>query len=300
MKTINAGGITMKQFIILIFSIIFVGVMVPEFTMCQENETGISLQKDGIPLYIKGGISTQPLGLFKNRLVSDSVIKDFYEIMNTSTTLGYSPGIFGLNISLTAYSEDVLITKLIDFSDLPPGDGRQFREQYITQDDISDEFTSFIGNVTLSPKSGLIFSIYYDTEPRHLERNDTAGITINYEIGKFTLDAEYIGAIKKEISSSDDKIDYGESAWFGTIAYQVREPFEIAIRYETFDDDLSGKENRIIENRFSLSGKFTLFEKGRLVTNLMAEYRQSAYEKHTPNYVDSSKGEFFTKLAIEF
>jgi predicted porin len=159
--------------------------------------------------------------------------------------------------------------------------------------------SSYIGNITISPVEGLDLAAYYDSEPGDGDRNETAGITVHYEIGKVTLDAEYIAAISREKHFTDNK-KYKESAWFGAVAYQAAEPLEIAARYEAFDDDITGEQDGHLTDRYSIGFTYTLFENDSFATNLMGEYRISNYEKESGGNADDKLNEAFLKLAIEF
>ena len=158
---------------------------------------------------------------------------------------------------------------------------------------------SYIGNITISPLEGLLLAVYYDSEPGDGERNETAGATIHYEMGRFSLDAEYIAAISREKHFTDNK-EYKESAWFGAIAFQATEPLEIAGRYEAFDDDITGDQDGHLTDRYGIGFTYTLFEKDSFATNLMGEYRISNYERAAGSTADDKLNEVFLRLAIEF
>ena len=134
---------------------------------------------------------------------------------------------------------------------------------------------------------------------RDESRNETAGGTIECQIGIFTFDAEYIAALEREKNATDNK-EYKESAWFGAIACQVIDPLEIAVRYEAFDDDINGDQDGHLENRYSIGTNYKLFEKDNFATTLMLEYRRSSYEKAAGSTVDDTVDEVFARVAIEF
>jgi hypothetical protein len=69
----------------------------------------------------------------------------------------------------------------------------------------TNDVNSYIGNITIRPIEGLILAVYYDSEPGDGEQNETAGVTVHYERGKFALDAEYIGALSRENHFSDNR-----------------------------------------------------------------------------------------------
>ena len=163
----------------------------------------------------------------------------------------------------------------------------------------TDYVNSYLGNITISPLEGLMLAVYYDSEPGDGDRNETAGITVHYEIGSVTLDAEYIAALSREKNFTDNK-EYNESAWFGAIAFQVMDPLEIAARYEVFYDDIEGDQDGHLDYRYSIGFTYRLFEKNSFATNLMGEYRVSNYEKTVGSTADDKLNEVFLRLAIEF
>ena len=73
---------------------------------------------------------------------------------------------------------------------------------------------------------------------------------------------------------------------------------QLAVRFDFFDDDVSGDQAGSLEDRFSLGATYTLFEKDPIVCNLMVEYRLSNYE-NGPG-ADDDLNEFFARVAIEF
>jgi len=163
----------------------------------------------------------------------------------------------------------------------------------------TDDVSSYIGNITISPLDALMLSAYYDSEPGDGDRNETAGISVHYEIGMITLDAEYIAALNREKNFTDNK-EYNESAWFMVGAFQAMEPLEIAARYEAFDDDITGEQDGHLTDRYSIGFTDTLFENDSFATNLMGEYRISNYEKQSGSIADDKLNEAFLRLAIEF
>ena len=258
------------------------------------DEATITIQKEGFPLYFVGGKRTQSFGLFETHLINDPIAQDCYEIAKTGATVGFTPGMVGLNISVTAYKGEELMAKL---TGAEYGAARDTSPTYETTDDVS----SYIGNISLLPMEGLILAVYYDSEPGDGNRNETAGASVHYEMGKFTLDAEYIAALSREKHFTDNK-EYKESAWFAAVVYQAMDPLEIAGRYEVFDDDITGDQDGHLTERYSIGFTYTLFEKDDFATNLMGEYRISNFEVEpgNPNGVDDDVNEFFARLAIEF
>ena len=80
------------------------------------------------------------------------------------------------------------------------------------------------------------------------------------------------------------------------------EPLEIAARYETFDDDITGEQDGHLTDRYSAGFTYTLLKKDTFATSLMGEYRINNFEVESgnPNGVDDKVNEAFLRLAIEF
>ncbi|MEA3428981.1 MAG: LbtU family siderophore porin [Thermodesulfobacteriota bacterium] len=245
------------------------------------DEATITIQKEGFPLYFVGGRRGQPFGVFNSHLISDPITKEL-EIVETGATLGFTPDFLGLDISATAYKGETI------------GIARNKSGGYTETDDVE----SYIASISTAPVEGLTLSAYYNSEPGDGARNKTAGGAIEYQIGMFTFDGEYIGALNKE--KPGDSVEQKESAWFGAIACQVTDPLEIAARYEAYDDDISGDTDGTLEKRYSVGANYKLFEKDNFVTTVMVEYRGSHNEKPAGSTDDDTVDEFFAKLAIEF
>ena len=202
------------------------------------DEATITIQKEGFPLYFVGGKRGQPFGMFESHLISDTITQDCYEIAKTGATVGFVPGILGLDISATVYRGDTLIEHL---------DEAEVGAEVVIPD--NDDVSSFIANITMEPAEGLLLSAYWDSEPGNDERNETLGGTVHYEFWKVSLDAEYIGATKREKIAGEE---HKESAWFAAAALQVIDSLEIAVRYEAFDDDITGDQDGHLANRYSI------------------------------------------------
>lgn len=275
------------------------------------DEASITLQKDGFPFYFVGGHRGQPFGLFESHLINDPLTQDLYEIVRPGATLGIAPGFLGLDISGTVYKGEELMAHMLDGAygltrqyngDLAPPALPGWRPggmsaEYAETDDVS----SFIGNITISPIDAVTVAGFWDSEPGDRHRNETAGGAVHIEVWRLSLDGEYICAVNREPDSADNS-EHKESAWFAALAFRVIDPLEIAVRYEAFDDDIAGKQDGNLEDRYSLGFTFTLFEKNDFACNLMGEFRRSNYEVEVgnPNGVDESLNEWFARLGIEF
>jgi len=256
------------------------------------DEATITIQKEGFPVYFIGGKRGQPFGVFESHLINDPITQECYEIAKTGATVGFTPGLLGLDISGTVYKGEVLAGTLYGAGF---GLTRDNSPAYTETDDVS----SYIGNITVSPIEGLTFAAFYDSEIGDGDRNETIGGMFKFQIWKLTFDAEYMKAISREKNFTDDKA-YKESAWFGAVAFQVTEPLELAARYEGFDDDNDGDQDGTLKNRYSIGANYTLFQKENFSTTLMAEYRRSDYEKASGSIFDDKLDEFFIRLAMAF
>ncbi|HDI78676.1 MAG TPA: LbtU family siderophore porin [Desulfobacteraceae bacterium] len=256
------------------------------------DEATITIQKEGFPLYFVGGKRGQPFGAFESHLINDPITQDCYEIVKTGATVGFATDY--LDISATLYKGEELMTHLVDA-------GYGFERDNSPGYEETDDVSSYILNITIFPIEALMLSAYYDSEPGDGDRNETAGGTLHFEFQKITFDAEYIAAIQREKHFKDNR-EYNESAWFAAIAFQVMDPFEIAARYEAFDDDIDGDQDGHLDYRYSLGFTYTLFEKDDFATSIMGEYRVSNFEVEpgNPNGVDDKLNELFLRLAIEF
>jgi hypothetical protein len=252
------------------------------------DEITISIEKEGFPVYFVGGKRGQPFGMFESHLINDPITQDCYEIAKTGVTIGYTTDY--LDISATVYKGEELIGHL---EEAEYGFERDNSPTY----EETDRLKSYIANITVVPTESLLLSLYYDSEPGDGERNETAGMSIHYEIGAVTLDAEYIAAINREKHFTDNK-EYTESAWFAAIAFQAMEPLEIAARYEAFDDDITGDQAGHLTDRYSIGFTYALFENDRFATNLMGEYRISNFEKESGSNADDTLNEVFLRLAM--
>jgi hypothetical protein len=216
------------------------------------DEATISIQKEEFPIYFVGGKRGQPFGVFESHLINDPITQDCYEIAKTGATIGYTAEPLGVDISATIYKGEALMAHLVEAG---YGFERNNSPTYAETDDVS----SYIGNITISPIEALTVAAFYDSEPGDGERNTTAGVMFHYEISNITLDTEYITALKREKHFTDNK-RYKESAWFMAVAFQAMEPLEIAARYEAFDDDITGEQDGHLTDRYSIGFTYTLFE----------------------------------------
>jgi hypothetical protein len=220
------------------------------------------------PMTLIAGKRVLPFGVFNSHLISDPLTQDKYEINAPGLTLAFSQeALQGLGFSLSVYSD-------------PNGD-----------DDLGD----FVLNVCMAPTELFNFSVYFDSAQGAGDRNNTAGVSLGVVVEGLTVDAEYITALERDT-------DFKETAYSIAAAYQLLPVFELALRYEGYDDDTGADEvfddpinpNEDpfagLESRLSVGANYELYEH----TNLGLEYRISSFE------VDDDINEWGIQLSVEF
>lgn len=255
------------------------------------DEAFITIQKEGMPVYFVGGKRCQPFGQFESLFINDPITQDLYEINKTGATIGFFLGsMSGLDVSFTAYKGETLISRA---NDTGYGWVRDTAAGYSGTNDIS----SYIVSGSISPVDGMTLAVYFNSEPGDSDRNNTLGGSVHLEIAGFIADAEYIGALDREMHVTDNR-EYTESAWFVSLGYQVLDPLLLAVRYEDFDADRSASGN--LDCRYGFGTTYTLFSDDTFACNLMAEYRRSEYESAQGSGTDKELNEFFARIALEF
>ncbi len=188
------------------------------------DEAIITLQKQTFPFYFVGGKRTQPFGYFVTNLVTDPITQDLYEINKAGATIGWTPGILNMDVSLTAYRGETLADKA-EKADL--GFTRDKSGTYSASNDVS----SFIANATAYCLDDCIaLALFFNSEPGDGDRNQTIGGTVHYAIEpiKVDLDAEFMTAVSRENAGGDEEAK--ESPGFLAVAYQVSDPLQLAVR----------------------------------------------------------------------
>jgi hypothetical protein len=249
------------------------------------DEAIITLESPWIPMYLIGGKTVLPFGVFEDRMISGTIAEDLYEIDDWGVTLGFAPDFYGLDVSVSVYEGQDIIENLKDFGlhEFSPG-----REK-------EDGVDSFIANVTLEPMEALLsLAAYYENEPGDGDRNQSLGGALTLNVWKFILDAEYITALERE-KGADGK-ENKERAWFVALAFQPFEKLELATRYEDFNDDVSGDQDEILDYRYSAGWNYSFSD----FNILSFEYRYSRFEKEKGSNAANDQNEFFFQLALGF
>ena len=172
------------------------------------DEAIITLQKQGFPLYFVGGKRTQPFGYFSSNLISDPITQDLYEISKTGATVGWTPGVLNMDISLTAYRGEIMADRA---EEAGIGFTRDKSAGYTATNDVS----SFIANITAYCLNDCMsFAAFFNSEPGDGDRNETIGGTFHYLIESINLDlgAEFMAAVSS--LSGDRSIATGSAIRF--------------------------------------------------------------------------------------
>ena len=255
------------------------------------DEVFVTFQNDAVPVYAVAGKRCQPFGVFESLFINDAVTQDLYEINKTGLTLGYADeALMGLDFSVTLYKGETLINRV---KDAEYGWERDTVAGYTETDTVN----SYIISAGIAPAEGMHMSVFFNSEPGDSDRNSTLGAAVHWDGFGFTADAEYIGALERELHRTDNK-EYKEKAWTISLGYQVMEPLLVALRYEGFDSDRGNAGD--LESRYSAGVTYTVLETEYLTTSLMGEYRRSNYDTKAGSNNDKDLDELFARLALEF
>jgi hypothetical protein len=249
------------------------------------DEAFVTLKSPRIPLYFIGGKKTLPFGVFENRMISDTIAEDLYEIDEVGATLGFAPDVYGLDISFTVYEGQNIIENLEDFGT------HEFSTGRIEEEDVN----SFIANVTLEPLEEILsLAVFYNSEPGDGNRNRSIGGALTLNVWKFVFDTEYITAIERE--KGEDGKENKEKAWFVALAFQPVKKLELAARYEFFNDDRSSDQDEILTDSYLAGFNYYLFD----FAIISFEYRHDRFEKESGSNAADAQNEFRFQLALEF
>jgi len=159
----------------------------------------------------------------------------------------------------------------------------------------TDDVSSYIVSVSANPIENLTFGVAFNSEPGDGSRNETLNAFAEFAMADFTVDAEYFAATKREKHFTDN-IDYKENAWVLGLAYQIMEPLELALRYESFDNDRSTASEGYFDHTIVFGANYDLFKN----VTLMGEYR-NLKEKATAGLTyEETVNEFNFRIAVGF
>jgi len=257
------------------------------------DEAIATLKSLHVPLYLIGGKTVMPFGVFEDHLIEGTLAEDLYEIDEWGATIGYNPDFYGLDISFSVYRNPQVMRNLEDFD----------THDFSTTPKNEDKFRSYIANISLEPiEDILILSAYYDSEPGDGSRNQTVGgaFTLNY--WKFTLDAEYITALSRE--KGENEKENKESAGVVGLAFEPLESLQLATRYAVFSDDNPGDQDEVLDYRVVAGFNYSLLELVDVSfltdATIFFEYRYSKYEKETGSEATNSQNMFQFQLVLGF
>ena len=246
-----------------------------------------------VPVYLIGGKTVMPFGVFEDHLIEGTLTEDLYEIDDWGATLGFNPDLYGLDVSFSVYRDAQVIENLQNEDTHDFRAGRQKE----------DRFRSFIANVTLEPiEDTLKMSAFYDSEPGDSNRNQSIGgaFTLNY--WKLTLDAEYITALEREKGENGE--ENKESAAVVGLAFDLLDSLQLATRYEVFSDDNRGDQDEVLDYRIVAGFNYSLLDWANFsfLTEavLSFEYRYSKYEKEAGSDATNSQNMLQFQLALGF
>ncbi len=249
------------------------------------DEAIVTLKFPQIPLYFTGGKTELPFGVFEEHMIGGTLTEDLYEVNNVGVTMGIAPDLYGFDISLTIYEGQNIIENLEDFGTHEFGPGRMKEE----------DVDSFIANVTLEPLEEILsLAVFYNSEPGDGNRNRSIGGALTLNVWKFVFDTEYITALEREkgVDGKENK----ENAWFVALAFQPSEKLELATRYEVFNDDRSGDQDEILDDRYLAGFNYSFFD----FATFSFEYRHSKFEKESGSNAADEQNEFRFQLALKF
>ena len=234
-----------------------------------------------------------PFGGFEDHLIEGTLTEDLYEIDEWGATVGFAPDFFGLDISFSVYEDPQIINNLNDFETHAYRSGRRKDAKW----------KSFIANIALEPvEDSLFLSAFYDSEPGDGSRNESVGSALTLNYWKFTLDAEYITALKRE--KGENEAENKESAWVVGLAFDLSDSLELATRYGFFDDDNPGDQDQVLNYQVVAGFNYALLELVNIsfleMATLSFEYRFSRYEKEKDSNSADSQNMFQFQLALGF
>jgi hypothetical protein len=257
------------------------------------DEAIVILKGLGVPLYIIGGKTVMPFGVFEDHLIEGTLAEDLYEIDEWGATIGFNPDFYGLDISFSLYRNPQVMRNLEDFD----------THDVITSPQNEPKFRSYIANVTLEPiEDTLTLSAFYNSEPGAGSRNQSIGGALSLSHWKFILDAEYITALTRE--EGENEAENKESAGVVGLAFEPLESMQLATRYEVFSDDNPGDQDEVLDYRFVAGFNYSLLEwvDVSFLTDatILFEYRYSKFEKEEDTEATNSQNMFMFQLVLGF
>ena len=249
------------------------------------DEALLTLKAPWVPLYVKGGKTVLPFGVFEDHLISGTVTEDLYEIHEWGATLGLAPDFYGLDLSVSIYEGQHVIDNLENF------ESHEFRAERQN----SDEIESYIANLTIEPIADRVFlSTFYNSEPGDGNRNESLGGAVTLALWDVLIDTEYITALARE--KGDNGEENKENAWFLGLTYLATEELELGVRFEAFDDDVRGDQDEIVDYRYLAGFNYAFAD----FATFSFEYRYTELERESGSEAADDLNELFFQVALEF
>ena len=264
-----------------------------ERTEVRLDEGILTLKAHPVPLYLIGGRTAMPFGVFEDHLIEGTLTEDLYEIDEVGAILRYTPDFYGLDISFAVYEDASIMKNLEDF------DTHEFREGRHEE----GSFKSYVVNVSLEPiEDTLYLSTFYNNEPGDHRRNTSAGGALTLNLWKFIVDAEYIAALQREDGENEE--ENKERAAVVGLAFEVLDSLLLAARYAAFDDDNPGDQDEVLDYRVVAGFNYSLmdFIEFEYLEDVIfsCEYRYSSFERERGSEAADSEKLLQFQLAFEF
>lgn len=259
------------------------------------DEVHIDLQGSRAGPYAIFGKKSQPFGAFENQLISDPMAKDAYETNKVGLTVGLQAGA-AFDASLTLYKGTELMNHLFQSRLLDTS-------RVMRVPDSVTQVGSWIASGTFSTvDSSLTLMAALLSEPGLDRRNVSVQVATNIVVPSaknISVDAEYIKAVRRERYFVADR-EFREGVIGVTLAYSFvyrpsqftrrglyrarrlftrSHPFTTALRYEYFHDDgiATFFSSRVIRNRYSLAGRYTILERVGTIAYVGAELNRTTF-----------------------
>ena len=264
-----------------------------ETTKARLDEGILTLKAHPAPLYLIGGRTVMPFGVFEDQLIEGTLTEDLYEIDEVGAILRYAPDFYGLDISFSVYEDASIMKNLEDF------DTHEFRAGRHGE----GSFKSYIVNVTIEPVEDILrLSTFYNNEPGDQRRNTSMGGALTLNVWKFILDAEYIAALQRE--DGENGQENKERAAVVGLAFDVLDSLQLAARYAAFDDDNPGDQDEVLDYRIVTGFNYSLIDllDLRYLEDVIfsCEYRYSSFERERGSEAADSEKNLQFQLAFEF
>jgi hypothetical protein len=284
------------------------------------DEVHLDISPPGLPLYGVLGKRTQPFGLFENSMITDPMTQDAYETNKVGLTLGSLAPLDG-DLSFTVYKGREQMDHFI---------GSGLTDSTVVRSAAGDprQVNSFIASGAFTPaKDCLTLFGAYLNEPGRDTRNATMNLGLALTIPFYrniVIDGEYMSALNREIYDGANRrfketvlsvaasyrLTFRARRTRGGGSYAARKahvrssPFEVAARFEAFDDDSMSRMLGVwtVKTRQSLGARYNLYDDGTISCYSSLELRQTVLrvpEEQSARVKDSNT-EVYCRLGLDF